>query len=282
MQIAFKRAGTIPERCDLLPVSEADANRPGCYRIIADQDFPRLIGASPVLYVGSAAKLGRRLSPRHDVLRNLHTLKSTYPTQLRLDLEVVPFEPGQIPWKVSAEQWVRFIESTLLARYQRDHLELPPLNSRGEGDVVLRALATVGDALSRFRIGIRSYLPPEFEDEHRLATLGLALRAGQDPQAPIPHLFWTWPRATWGDAAPWWASQLQTDSLYLAIPDQNLLLRRFPRLGFNPVKTEDGQRSWMRAPLTGPGWQQELESGDFRRVAKAMEAAVSALRSGTR
>lgn len=282
MDVAFKRVGTIPDRCDLLPAPEADADRPGCYQVIADQGFPRLIGVSPVLYIGSAAKLGRRLSPRHDVLRSLYALKLNYPKQLRLALEVVPFEPEQIPWKVSPAQWVRFIESTLLASYQRAHLELPPLNSRGEGDVLLRALATIGDALSRFRIGIKCIGTAGDENEHKLSTLGFVRREGQNPHEPIPLLVWTWPRMTWGDVAPWWASQLQADRLHLAIPDRNPLLRLFPSLDFNRVKIEGEQRSLMCAPLTELGWQQDLESGDFRRVVSAMDTAVGALRRGTR
>ncbi|XXF77852.1 hypothetical protein P2318_33100 [Myxococcaceae bacterium GXIMD 01537] len=195
---------------------------------------------------------------------------------------MIPFEEHQIPWKVSGEQWARFVESTLLAQYQREHLELPPFNVRGEGDVILRALVTIGDALSQFRIGIRGSVPPRAENEDMLATLGLVLREGQDLTAPIPHLFWTWPKSFWGTAQPWWAHQLQAATLYLVIPDQNPLLRRFTGLDFKPARLLDTELPWLCASLTRSSWHQELESGDFSRMYTAMDAAIGTLRAGVR
>lgn len=278
MERSFTKIGIIPERFDALPELPTEfAKRAGIYRVIADKELPRLVGASRTLYVGSAAVLGRRLSPSHGVLWSLRNLIRELPS-LTFELEVAAFEPDEIPWKVAPGTWARFHESIALAKYRRTHLEHPPFNARGEGDVVSRSLTTLGEALTKFRIGIQEATRPVDEPESSLTWMALLIRQGQDLNAPVPQLIWAWPEHHWGER-PWWQKVFAPDSLHLLMPDGNPLRDRLPALDFVPREVPDSSRTWHTA-LLARGWEEAMVHTDLTQTRASMHDVIERLRAG--
>lgn len=99
---------------------------PGVYvlRIKGAKKFPRLLGETDILYIGSTNNLNRRFFEYN------HPRKSKYTTNQKVNDFVNKYKnDAEFIWKTeqNAER-ARATESDLLRWYQDDHHEFPPLN----------------------------------------------------------------------------------------------------------------------------------------------------------
>jgi hypothetical protein len=103
---------------------------PGIYvfRLAEGKMIQRLKGESDVLYVGCSAKLRNRLKAHLNVTNVEHNI--AYRLQ-RVEQEIGRLE---VSWESygSAEK-ARDAERLLLAKYEADHIEFPPLNRSESG-----------------------------------------------------------------------------------------------------------------------------------------------------
>ncbi len=94
---------------------------------LAGRNFGRLKGQSDILYIGCAKnqnlqqRAKQHLHPREDEKDIGYLIK-------RVEDEIGPVE---FAWKENADPTAG--ERELLARYRKDHIELPPLNSNQPG-----------------------------------------------------------------------------------------------------------------------------------------------------
>lgn len=133
---------------------------PGVYvfRLAEGRTFPRLVGESDLVYIGSSTSLQRRLRdhlrPREDERDIGYRLK-------RVEDQVSALE---LAWKTFETYGdAETLEWELLEQYQRDHIEFPPLNRQESGKRILKA-----------KRDLLSLSPGEFKEVLKEAALKLA------------------------------------------------------------------------------------------------------------
>lgn len=286
LKLAFAGRGEL--RFPSLPTALALAS--GVYRVLAERALPRLRGESPVLYVGSAERLGDRLTPRHHVLPQLASL--TAELDLALTLEVHGVAAGEAPLGLPEDAWARLLETHALADYQRKHLELPPLNRRSEGFVPGRAMEAVAQVLAgKDESRIRGHLLACDEAWSAVTYVPLLVRgrSRQPRHRPMPQVLWTWPEKWWPGETPWWRSRrgpggqstplLTADVLYFFAPVDHALA---PLAGMDADRYDFAQEggAWVYRRLTRPGWLDLTATPSTAELAKAIEGAARVLLPG--
>ena len=286
LKLPFARRGEL--RFPSLPTALALAS--GVYRVLAERALPRLRGESPVLYVGSAERLGDRLTPRHHVLPQLASL--TAELDHALTLEVHGVAAGEAPLGLPEDAWARLLETHALADYQRKHLELPPLNRRSEGFVPGRTMEAVARVLAgKDESRIRGHLPACDEVWSAVTYVPLLARGrGRQPRhRPMPQVLWTWPEEWWPGELPWWRSRrgpggqstplLTADVLYFFAPVDHALA---PLAGVDADRYDFAQEggTWVYRRLTRPGWLDLTATPSTAELAKAIEGAARVLLPG--
>ena len=102
------------------------------YAVCTEGEFPRLIGSTNVLYIGSTTLLGG-LSVGARLYSYRYSPQSQ-PKDIRERVAAVQAGGNKVTLKwllVSSENEARAIESRLLSEYRKQHLEYPPFNGKG-------------------------------------------------------------------------------------------------------------------------------------------------------
>ncbi len=269
-------------RFPALPNALAQAG--GVYWVSAGRDLPRLRGVSPVLYVGSAKRLGQRLTPRHHILPRLAAVAAAL--EFTPILKVHELGRGDSPASLPVGAWARLQETHALADYQRNHLELPPLNRRSEGFVPGRAMEAMAQALTAPGTSpVRDHLSACDEAWSALTYVSLIARGrGRQPRhRPMPQLMWTWPEAWWSGDVPWWCSGtnsvgqrtplLDADVLYFFAPVGHALAPLAGKVAHQYDFAQEGG-VWVYRELTRPGWLDLTAAHSMAELVKTIEIAT--------
>lgn len=184
------------------PVPEGSGG--GVYVVEAtDIDFPRLLGASPVVYIGMSDDLARRVG---QLGNGEH---SAAPRIKRLLRDAPSWGPISLPdrrLRVRVYEHPRpaFEEARQLAEYERKFGELPPVNRAGTGEVAFHSLRLVAEHFAESvslgahgeRTSVRLHGP--WDDFDQAATHISLAWSGRD----ILWLTWTWPAEWAWDGRP--------------------------------------------------------------------------------
>jgi hypothetical protein len=107
---------------------QAVPNKPGTYIFrLAGGNFGRLTGESDILYIGCAKN--QNLQQR--AKQHLHSREDEKDIGYLIKRVEEQVGPVEFAWKENADP--KAGERELLARYRKDHIELPPLNSNQPG-----------------------------------------------------------------------------------------------------------------------------------------------------
>lgn len=88
----------------------------GVYFVFNDKEFPRLKGKTKIVYIGTATNLYKRLTGRRNALPRFTTLrKNGFSLTFKF-------------YTTKTREEARELEAKKLKIFERNHLELPPLN----------------------------------------------------------------------------------------------------------------------------------------------------------
>lgn len=91
-------------------------NKPGIYFVLCNKEFERLKDKTNIIYIGKANNLAQRLVNKRNALPRFMTLRKN------------GFELKFLYKTSSTKEQARQMEISALRKYEKKHLELPPLN----------------------------------------------------------------------------------------------------------------------------------------------------------
>lgn len=114
---------------------------PGCYMLAADRALSRAVGCDEegILYIGSTSHILKRLRAFSSsaAAPNVTGHIAGWRYSAYLMHKHFPLESISVCWRITDQSATRQTESSLLAEYVRQHMEMPPLNYSLPRSIVL-------------------------------------------------------------------------------------------------------------------------------------------------
>lgn len=117
--------------CGVAPNEAPAAQVVYVLRLKGGTTIPRMVGTSDIAYIGRSKELKRRLRE--------HLRKSALLGRIRKEIG-----PIEVAWcDCGSTKTAKRLESNLLTQYEKDHIELPPMNLSRSGIVYQEVKKTI-------------------------------------------------------------------------------------------------------------------------------------------